>query len=176
MADTSPFASLDSLLVAWSDDVLNGEPPVRWPAGGGAFARFPIGPGLIALVGGQPGAGKTALANQLVFDAVRLSKELKALVTCCEMPPTVLLDRQLSRLSGVAYSRIRDRRLLDADRPAVATGLATLNEVRDRVAFHTGAFDLGAVAEAADGFDADLILVDYLQRLVTSGQHRDKRS
>lgn len=176
MAGASTFTTLGDLLGEWSNDVLHGKPPVRWPAGAGALARFPLGPGLLTLIGGAPGAGKTAFANQLAFDAVRLTPELKALVTCCEMPPAVLLDRQLARLSGVPYSRIRDRSLTDADRPAVAAGLATLDVIRDRLAFHTGPFELSAVAEAADGCGADLIVIDYLQRLATPGVHRDKRS
>ena len=176
MADASHFASLGDLLGAWSHDVLHGAPPVRWPAGAGVLTRFPIGPGLVTLIGGAPGTGKSALANQLAFDAVRLTSELKALITCCEMPPTVMLNRQLARLSGVPYSRIRDRCLTAADRSAVAAGLATLHTIRDRVAFHTGPFELSAVAEAADGCEADLIVIDYLQRLAAPGTHRDKRS
>jgi replicative DNA helicase len=172
----SPFASLADLLNGWSDDVLHGKPPVRWPAGSGPLARFPIGPGLICLIGGPPGAGKTALADQLVFDAVRLTPELRALVTCCEMPPAVLLDRQLARLSGVPYRAIRDRALTAEHRAAVAAGFATLNAIRNRLVFHTGPFTLDAVAASADGCEADLILVDYLQRLQAPGPHRDKRS
>ncbi len=172
----SLFASLADLLPEWSEDVLHGKPPVRWAAGKGGLTRFPIGPGLLTLVGGQPGAGKTAIGNQLVFDAVRLDPSLKALVTCCESASAVLLDRQLSRLSGVPYSLIRDRRLTSEHQPAIAIGQATLNEIRDRLAFHTGPFDLGAVAESADGFEADLILIDYLQRLTAPGPHRDKRT
>jgi len=172
----SPFVSLGALLAPWSQDVLHGEPPVRWPAGAGALARFPLGPELVTLIGGAPGAGKSALANQLAFDAARLSPKLRVLVTCCEMPTTVLLNRQLARLSGVTYARIRDRALTDADRKALSTGFATLDAIRDRVAFHTGAFDLSAIAEAADGSAADVLVIDYLQRLAAPGSHRDKRS
>ena len=39
---------------------------------------------------------------QCVVDALRLSPTLRAVVCNVEMPPEVLLDRQLSRLSGVA--------------------------------------------------------------------------
>ena len=171
----SPFASLSELLAAWSEDVLHGMPPVRWAAGKGALARFPLGPGLLTLLGGQPGAGKTSIANQLVFDAVRLDPSLRALVTCCESASALLLDRQLSRLSGVPYTLIRERRVTPEHQTAIAVGLATLNEIRNRLAFYTGPFDLGAIAEAADGFEADLLLIDYLQRLSASGPHRDKR-
>jgi replicative DNA helicase len=176
MADASSFTSLSDLMAEWSNDVLHGKPPVRWAAGAGPLARFPLGPGLVTLIGGPPATGKTAFANQLVFDAVRLNPELKTLVTCCEMPPAVLLDRQLSRLSGVPYTRVRERGMTDTDRPAVNAALATLDAIRERVAFHVGPFDLTAVAEAADGCDADLIVIDYLQRLDAPGQHRDKRN
>lgn len=180
MAETSPFDSLDALLDSWSEDVLHGKAPIRWPSGSGALSNFPLGPGLMTLLGGPPGAGKTAIANQLVFDAVRLNPGLKVLVTCCEMSPSVLLDRQLSRLSGVPYTLIRDRRLTAEHHTAVNIGLATLSEIRTRLGFLTGAFDLAGVTAAGDGFDADLILIDYLQRLHATDSDgrpfRDKRS
>lgn len=172
----SPFAALADLLTDWSGDVLNGRPPVRWPSGPGPLAEFPLGPGLVTLVGGPPGSGKTALAGQLALDAARLNADLRVLVTCCEVPPPVLLDRQLSRLSGVPYALIRDRALTPADHPAVGSAFATLAGLSDRVTFHTGPFDLAAVAESADGCEADLLVVDYLQRLQAPGAHRDKRS
>lgn len=94
-------------------------------------------------------------------------------------PPRVLLDRQLSRLSGVPYALVRDRRLAPEHRPAVGAALATLNEIRGRVAFHTGPFDLHAIVDGDDGFEADLILIDYLQRLTATDAggraFRDKR-
>jgi hypothetical protein len=93
-----PFAPLADLLAGWSADVLQGKPPPRWPSGAGPLARFPLAPGLVCLIGGPPGSGKTALANQLVIDAARLTPDLRALVTCCEVPPAVLLDRTLARL------------------------------------------------------------------------------
>lgn len=176
MSTPTPFVSLDALLAPWSQDVLHGEPPARWPAGSGALARFPLGPELVTLIGGAPGAGKSALANQLAFDAARLSSKLRVLITCCEMPTAVLLNRQLARLSGVPYARIRDRALTDVDRKAIGTGFATMDALRDRIAFHTGPFELSAIAEAADCSDTDLLLIDYLQRLAVPGSHRDKRS
>lgn len=89
----------------------------------GPLARFPLGPGLVCLVGGQPGSGKTALVNQLAFDAARLSPGLRVLITCCEEPARVLLARTLARLSGVPYRLIRERDLAPTHHPAVATGL-----------------------------------------------------
>ena len=92
----------------------------------------------------------------------------------------MLLDRQLSRLTGIAYSDIRDRVLAPAQHPLVKQGMATLAAVGDRVGFLTGPFTLAAVAEAADAGGADLIVLDYLQRLSAADAggraYRDRRS
>ena len=70
----------------WKEDVLTGSPPVFYPIGSGELARLEIGPGLVTLFGGAPGAGKTAFAMQAVTDALRLTPTLRALVCNVEMP------------------------------------------------------------------------------------------
>ena len=52
------------LFDAWADDVLHGKPPELWTPGAG-FHSVELGPGLVVLVGGAPGAGKTALTRGL---------------------------------------------------------------------------------------------------------------
>jgi hypothetical protein len=44
------------------DDVLTGKPPTLYPVGAGELARLEIGPGIVWVLGGAPGAGKTALS------------------------------------------------------------------------------------------------------------------
>ena len=86
----------------WRDDVLTGSPPTFYPiASAGGLARIEIGPGLVTLFGGAPGAGKTAFTMQAVIDALRLTPTLRALVCNVEMPAAGALDRQLARLSGI---------------------------------------------------------------------------
>jgi replicative DNA helicase len=87
--------------------VLSGKPPTLYPASEGSLSRIEIGPELVALLGGPPGVGKTALTMQLVVDALRLTPAVKALVANVEMPPPALLDRQLARLSGVDLRTIQ---------------------------------------------------------------------
>jgi replicative DNA helicase len=60
-------------LGSWRDEVLTGTPPILYPVGVGDMARLEVGPGLVTLLGGAPGAGKTAFAMQLVVDALRLN-------------------------------------------------------------------------------------------------------
>ena len=62
----------------WRDDVLQGKSPILYPIGKGALADIELGPGRVMLLGGAPGAGKTAFAMQAVVDALRLTPELRA--------------------------------------------------------------------------------------------------
>lgn len=170
------FSTGSDLFDAWRDDLLSGTPPVRYPVGTGDLARVEIGPGLVTLIGGAPGAGKTALIMQLVLDGLRLTPALRALVCNIEMPPAVLLDRQLARIAGVDLNAIRSRTLKPEHGEATTTGLDALANVVDRLAFVRPPFDLDNVAKSADAFDADLIVLDYIQRIRPPGKHADARA
>jgi replicative DNA helicase len=170
------------VLAGWREDVLTGKPPVLYSVGTGALARLEIGPGIVWLLGGAPGAGKTALSMQLLLDALRLTPNLRAVVCNIEMPPSVLLDRQLARLSGIAlmsfdyrpgsentfftevyavqlpdlkvktHQTIR-RRCLTADHAErIDQAFATLEPLVERLCFVRPPFDLANVAATADAF------------------------
>ncbi len=172
---TTNYRSGADVLDGWRDDVLSGKPPTFYPIGEGELSRLEIGPGLVTLLGGAPGAGKTAFAMQAVVDALRLTPTLRAVVCNIEMPPGVLLDRQLARLSGVDLTTIRYRRLTAEHSERIDAGLTTLAEVCDRLAFVRPPFDLANIAAVADEFDAGLIVLDYIQRIQPPGEHGDKR-
>ncbi len=163
------------VLSSWRDDVLTGTPPPLYPVGAGELARLEIGPGIVWLLGGAPGAGKTALSMQPLLDSLLLTPNLRAVVCNVEMPPAVLLDRQLARLSGVDLSTIRHRRLTADHAGRIEQGLATLEPLAERLCFVRPPFDLANVAATADAFDAGLLLLDYIQRIPSPGEHGDKR-
>jgi hypothetical protein len=48
----------------WKDDALTGPPPVLRPVGFGELSRLEISPGVVTLVGGAAGAGKTAFIKE----------------------------------------------------------------------------------------------------------------
>ncbi len=169
------FQAAADVLHGWRDDVLSGKPPTFYPIGEGELSRIEIGPGLVTLFGGAPGAGKTAFTMQAVVDALRLTPTLRAVVCNIEMPPAVLLDRQLARLSGVDLTTIRYRRLTEEHGERIDAGLNTLDELAERLAFVRPPFDLANVAAVADEFDAGLIVLDYIQRIQPPGEHGDKR-
>jgi integrase len=87
----------------------------------------------------------------------------------------VLLDRQLARLSGVDLSTIRHRRLGEAHAERIDQALATLEPLAERLCFVRPPFSLSNVAATADAFDADLLVLDYIQRIPPPGEHGDKR-
>ncbi len=51
----------------------------------------------------------------------------------------------------------------------------TLGPLAERMAFVRPPFDLANVAASADDFHADLLLLDYIQRIPPPGNHADKR-
>lgn len=112
---------------------------------------------------------------QAVVDALRFTPTLKACVCNVEMPPEVLLDRQLARLSGIDLSTIRHRRLGAEHADRIDRGLHTLKALADRLCFVRPPFDLKNVAATADAFDVGLIVLDYVQRIAPPGQHHDPR-
>jgi replicative DNA helicase len=134
-----------------------------------------LGPGRVVLIGGVPGGGKTALATQLTFDALRTTPGLRAVVANVEMAPAVLLDRQLARVSGIPLDAITHRRLDESHAERLDTGIATLESIGDRLAFVRPPFDLGNIAAAVDALDADLLVLDYVQRIRPPGEHADRR-
>lgn len=169
------FQTAGDVFDGWRDDVLTGSPPVLFPIGSGDLARIEIGPGLVTLIGGAPGAGKSAFVMQAVTDALRLTPTLRALVCSIEMPPKVLLDRQLARLSGIDLTAIRYRRFDASHADRLDQAMHTIEAIGERLAFVRPPFDLANVAASADAFHADLILLDYIQRIPPPGTHGDRR-
>ena len=64
MSTAANYLSAADVFAGWRDEVLTGEPPTLYRVGSGEFARIEIGPGLVTLLGGGPGTGKTALSMQ----------------------------------------------------------------------------------------------------------------
>jgi replicative DNA helicase len=173
------FTTGAALLEAWEHDLWHGEPPERWPLGPGALATdIDFGPGEVLLIGGAPGAGKTAFATGAVFDALRAVPDLKALICNVEMTPEALLNRQLARLSGVNLRTIQNREVGDLWRPgqeSIRKAIESMRALLPRVAFLGLPYSLAHAAEAADEFGARCILLDYIQRIAAPGVQASQR-
>jgi hypothetical protein len=91
------------------------------------------------------------------------------------MSPAALLDRQLARLSGIEAEVIRHRRFTDEHACRLDAGIATVESFVERLAFLEPPFDLANVAHAADAHGADVVVLDYLQRIMPPGDVADPR-
>jgi len=169
---TAKFVTAEALFAGWRDDVLTGAGPVVYPH---ALPVPEISPGHVALLGGAPGGGKTALVMQCVVEALRHTPSLRALVANVEMSPAALLNRQLARLAGIEAETVRHRRFSAEHADRLDAGLATVESFADRLAFLEPPFDLENVAHAADAHGAEVIVLDYLQRIMPPGDVADTR-
>jgi len=159
----------------WRDDLLSGKAPTLYQVGTGELSRIEVGPGLVNLVGGAPGVGKTSLTTQWVFDALRVTPDLKALICNIEMFCGALLDRQIARLAGINLNAVRHRQLMSIHADRLDQAMNTLAVIGERLCFVRPPFDLSNVAASADEFGARLILLDYIQRISAPGQHENRR-
>lgn len=177
---TAKFVTAANAMASWRDDILAGARPKSYPVGQGELSRIEVAPNQITLLGGAPGSGKTALAMQFAIDALRLTPTLRAVVCNIEMSPTVLLDRQLARLSGVSATTIRFREIPAQYAERIDAAMNSLDELGEQLAFVKPPFDLGNVVETVDEFapvstGGDLLLVlDYIQRIAPPRKHGDK--
>jgi replicative DNA helicase len=172
MAD--PLVSGADLFGTWHKAIFDDTPPPTWRVGT-AFDHVEIGPGRIILVGGAPGAGKTALIMQWVFDSLFLDPALRVVVANVEMSPSRLLDRQLSRLSGVPLTAIRRRQVVPDDFEKISKGMMRIEQVVPRLGFVGAPYHLDRIADAADDHAADLIVLDYVQRIDPPGRFNGMR-
>lgn len=162
-----------ALFPDWRDDVLTGKGPIVWHH---TLPLPELSPGIVTLLGGAPGAGKTALVTQCVVEALRFNPDLRALICNVEMSPSALLDRQLARLTGINGDVIRHRRFTAEHTDDREVGLATVESFIERLAFLAAPFDLANVAAAGDAHEADIIVIDYIQRFTCSGDDGDARA
>ena len=169
------FINGDELFDGWRDDILNGSPPKLYGLGGEEFGHFQLGPGTVALIGGSPGMGKTAFAMQCVINAMFADPKLSVCVANVEMPPQRLLDRQLSRLSGVLLDDIQGRQLTTKQKSDAKAAFEILDGLLDRLVFVKAPFTLDNIAAAADSIEAEILVLDYIQRIRPSGKVQDKR-
>src|SRR5262245_46320780 len=80
------------------------------------------------------------------------------------------------RRSGIASALIRHRRLGAEHAYRIDQAMNTLEPLAERLAFvRPPPFDLANVAATADAFEAQLLLLDYIQRIPPPGEHGDKR-
>jgi replicative DNA helicase len=158
-----------SLFEEWRSDVLSIEPPTSWSIGDPTFDHVEVAPGRIVLVGGSPSSGKTALLQQWVGGILDAEADARVLIANIEMAPGQLLNRMLSRTSGVPLTDIRKRQVKPTDIAKLGTAMERIRSYGDRLAFASAPNSLAAVRAAAAAHWADILCLDYVQRIEPTG-------
>ncbi|WP_428305833.1 DnaB-like helicase C-terminal domain-containing protein [Lacipirellula sp.] len=142
------------------------------------LSRVPIRRGAVITVGGQAGSGKTAAMLQGVFDAMRMphQADLKFFCLNVEMPPGMIIERQLARVAGVDCTAIQRRTFHDNQLAGLEAACEALRPVLRRTRFATGPFTISRMLTQVQEFSPDMLLCDYLQRIGAEGEKLDLRA
>ena len=142
------------------DQIENGDSVKPFKCGDGEFEKFCLAPGTITVIGAEPGAGKTALALQLVFDSVINQPSAKALIANVEVDPATIIKRQLARIGAVSFRDIQDGVLSKYDKKVIEEiDLCQLN-----ICFDTKPRSIDEILAHCKKIKFDLVLIDYAQR------------
>lgn len=171
---TPTFTTAADLFGTWFADVERGEAPLRYRITE-PFDALDVRPGRLMLFGGAPGAGKTAALLQIGIDLLRINESARLLVANVEMVPALLVERIAARLADVPIAAIADRTLTPGELVRVRAALQSLEPVAARLAFLNPPYSLEHVAAAGTAFDANVMILDYIQRFTVGDGAQEKR-
>ena len=171
---TANFVTGSGLVNDWLAELRSGVPPVRFRLSS-PFELLDVRPGRLLLLGGAPGTGKTAVLLQLGFDLLRMNSEARLLVANVEMSPEMLLERIIARLANIPISALSERTLSPKQDECVTIAVNTFATIGERLAFLKPPFTLEAVAQSANEFKANVLILDYIQRFAYGKEAKDAR-
>jgi replicative DNA helicase len=160
---TTAFTTAAELFGSWFAEVERGEPPAKFKLTE-PFAALDLRPGREIMIGGAPGSGKTAAELQIGVDLLRMNDEARLLIANVEMAPSMLVERIVSRMSGVPISAISDRMLSPEQLALVQAAVRSLAPISGRLAFLQQPYSLENVAASGTEFGANALVIDYVQR------------
>jgi replicative DNA helicase len=172
---TRPFATVTDLIAGWRADILSDDPPACWSIGHPTFEDVEVTPGRILLLGGAPGSGKTALFMQWSGGILDTEADARIMIANVEMSPSQLLSHTLSRLSRVNLTAIVKRQVMPDDYTALGNAIEQIQGYGDRLAFATTPSEFEAVRSPVVAHRADILIVDYLQRINPPGKSNGMR-
>jgi len=167
--------SLGSLLDSVREDLFSGKRPVQYAVASEPWGSIALRPGDVIGLAAPPGNGKTALAMQFSVDALRQHPEARCLVVNVEMSPAKLIERQISRLSGVSYTDIDGRTMIGLHARQIEAAIATLGSIGDRLFFMREPYDLETIALSLQDVQPTILVLDYVQRIECCGGQLEAR-
>ena len=138
---------------------------------GPATDGLEIGAGLVCVMGAPPGAGKTTLAMQMMFEALGNDPKLRAVVANRESSIEVLLQRELARRSGVNSKAIRFGKCSERELQKLQTSVTELEPLIQRVCSLDEPGELPMLKRLLNE-EPGLLILDYIQKFGPSGEAR----
>lgn len=150
-----------ALLAAYIDRLRQGGLPQLIPQG--ELDGFEVGPELVTVVGAPPGAGKTALASQIMFDGLERDESLIAYVCNAEMNFEALMRRELTRATRIKSEYLRFGVLDAHDLERIDQAAKGIAGKLERTRFYVDSVDMTSLADLLDR-PPGLVVIDYLQK------------
>lgn len=151
-------------LDAWLERLLTGNIPQLIPQHS-ALKGIEVGSGLVTVIGAYQGVGKTALTSQIMFDALELDPDLRAVVANAESDAAMLLRRQIGRGLHIPASELRFGHLTAEERDKVVRAAGELRARLVRVSQLAAPYRLHQLTRLLNE-EPGLLIVDYLQKFV----------
>jgi len=167
--------SLGSLLDSVREDLFSGKRPVQYAVASEPWGSIALRPGDVIGLAAPPGSGKSALAMQFTVDALRQHPDARCLLVNVEMSPAKLIERQISRLSGVSYTDIDGRTMIGLHARQIEAAIATLGSIGDRLFFMREPYDLETIALSLQDVQPTILVLDYVQRIECCGGQLEAR-
>lgn len=112
---------------------------------------------------------------QFVVNALRQHPEARCLVVNVEMSPAKLIERQISRLSGVSQTDIASRKMISLQARRIEAAIATLESIDEQLFFMREPFDLETIALSLQEVQPTILVLDYVQRIECFGGRLEAR-
>lgn len=166
----SPTTSAKESLERLMQRIRSGTMPELFKLGP-ATDGLEIGAGLVCVIGALPGAGKTTLAMQMMFEALGNDHKLRAVVANRESSIEVLLQRELARRSGVNSKAIRFGKCSERELQKLQTAVTELEPLIQRVCSLDEPGELPMLKRLLNE-EPGLLILDYIQKFAPSGEAR----
>jgi replicative DNA helicase len=131
----------------------------------------------LIIVAARPSMGKTALAMNLVENAI-MAQDKPVIVFSMEMPAQSLIMRMLSSIGRINQTRIRSGNLTEEDWPKLS---AAVSKLKDKPLFidDTAALSPGEIRSRCKRIQREhgspaMIMIDYLQLMQVPGKENNR--
>ena len=162
------FEKTSAALALFMKDLTEGKKEISY-SGGTVGDDFVLAPGRITIIGAPPGAGKTALATQIAFEALDRQPDLTLTICNAEMEVRELIKRELSRRSSVGHRTITKglAALDEQQHAALCVAYEELVPAAKRTRHMLTPFSCEGLKELLL-VDPGILIVDYLQKFRSS--------